>query len=154
MVNLALSSFGGTWLYFREKSEEAKTSPLSVTADGKERRIGHQKRAWGYLKDITEGRKTEQNIIVFFFFFFLMTFANTSSSLHGKIETANFILLLRKRKHKEGMELTSSRWCGCCFFGGQGGLGLGSSAPIPAPFSTNPTSPTALTVMLVTQNSS
>lgn len=34
---LSSSVIGGTWPYFREKSDKAKTSPLSVTPDGKAR---------------------------------------------------------------------------------------------------------------------
>lgn len=32
---LSSSAVGGPWPYFREKSDKAKTSPLSVTPDGK-----------------------------------------------------------------------------------------------------------------------
>lgn len=73
-----------------------------MTPDGKKGRIRHQKRTCGYLKEITRGRRKEQDTIMLFLFFFLMTFTNIISSIRGKLDTMISILLLRKRKRREG----------------------------------------------------
>lgn len=62
--------FGGTWLYFREKSYKAKTRPLSVTPDGKARETWTPERSVWLLERDHPGKEDgamHNNVFTYFF---------------------------------------------------------------------------------------